>query len=680
MIPVLPSKAAESKKVRIGYFQDDIFHATANNTDIKRGYGYEYYQMISNYTSWEYEYYYGSWTEIYDAFIRGDIDIIDDISITPERQELMDFSSLPMGEEFYYIFVPQETTSISVSDITTLNGKKIGCNANSLNETLLRQYIKDNHLTTEVVLCSGVEERMQKLASGEIDGMVTTDSFTAEGLRPSYKIGSSDFYFAIQKNRPDLLAELDNAMEEIYSRNPNYNNQLRAKYYNHSIVTSGYTEDELTWLKNNPVIKVGVRSNTLPLADYDYINNKITGLLGDILEEFKTSMNVEFEPHVYTTNDSLAEALSSGEVDFAFPVMDEVWLSEQKGYKQTFSVVSDSMVLLFNDDYNGLENFKTLGYTTGSPAQYIYMVKYGIGENYVPFNTVDDSINAIRKNEIDGVIVSQSMWNFLQDKYTGYSNIKSITLDEAIGYSFAVSKNNVELYSILEANLARLDNAHIMDSVNRHSQFVDDYSMINFIRHNMEKTIAVVLIMLVLIGYSVFYGYQHKQQHKQLSFDSEHDALTGVFNRAAWNRFKDESISNGECLCLGIVDIDDFKTVNDTYGHEVGDQVLKRVAYHLAKEIRSEDILIRFGGDEFLFILKKLTVENKHIILSKVYNVMDILAREEDNLPLTSISVGVAFSENGYTDELFENADQALYDQKKAGKNGCTISENIIKA
>ncbi len=100
------SFSEEQKKIRVGYFSDNIFHFGQSDIEFKKGYGYEYYAMLAKYTGWNYEYCYGSWTEILDEFLKGNIDIIDDVSITPERKQQMLFSSLPMGEEHYYIFDP----------------------------------------------------------------------------------------------------------------------------------------------------------------------------------------------------------------------------------------------------------------------------------------------------------------------------------------------------------------------------------------------------------------------------------------------------------------------------------------------------------------------------------------------------------------------------------------------
>ncbi|MCF0143383.1 MAG: transporter substrate-binding domain-containing protein, partial [Parasporobacterium sp.] len=192
------SSAKEHKVVRVGYFADDVFHAGQSDDAIKSGYGYEYYQKISNYTAWEYEYYYGDWNEIYQAFLKGEIDIIDDISITNDRLTVMDFSALPMGEENYYIFVPEDT-DITISNIHSLDGKRIGADRNSLNFTYLVEFVRENDLDIWIEPCEGYQDRLNKMKYGLIDGMVTIDSFAEPGFKSIFRLGSQNFYFAVNK-------------------------------------------------------------------------------------------------------------------------------------------------------------------------------------------------------------------------------------------------------------------------------------------------------------------------------------------------------------------------------------------------------------------------------------------------------------------------------------------------
>ncbi|MCI9190856.1 MAG: GGDEF domain-containing protein [Lachnospiraceae bacterium] len=116
-------------------------------------------------------------------------------------------------------------------------------------------------------------------------------------------------------------------------------------------------------------------------------------------------------------------------------------------------------------------------------------------------------------------------------------------------------------------------------------------------------------------------------------------------------------------------------TYNDQYGHEMGDAVLKKVAKLLEENFRATDHPARIGGDEFAVILTDATEEMKPVIEEKVQNINNRLLNPENDLPKVSLSVGIAFSANGFGDDLYKKADSALYVTKENGRCGYTFYE-----
>ena len=167
---------------------------------------------------------------------------------------------------------------------------------------------------------------------------------------------------------------------------------------------------------------------------------------------------------------------------------------------------------------------------------------------------------------------------------------------------------------------------------------------------------------------------ENAEARERLSHEASHDALTGLFNRGAYDLLM-ESADTGH-MALLLVDVDSFKTINDTYGHAVGDKVLKRVAEILRSSFRSVDILCRLGGDEFAVVMTRADSSMRQLVLNKIKRANDLLQHPKDDLPPVSLSVGVAFSdrENPQGD-IFKDADTALYRVKESGKMGCAIYE-----
>ncbi|MCF0142139.1 MAG: GGDEF domain-containing protein [Parasporobacterium sp.] len=167
------------------------------------------------------------------------------------------------------------------------------------------------------------------------------------------------------------------------------------------------------------------------------------------------------------------------------------------------------------------------------------------------------------------------------------------------------------------------------------------------------------------------------QNRRKLKYLSEHDQLTGCLNRNAWSDLTAYFHVNPIALALVIIDIDWFKQLNDQYGHDIGDKVLKKVARLINNAVRSDDAVARFGGDEFVILMTNIHSENMGVIERKLNAINEELKNPDDGLPATSLSMGAAFSEIGYTDQLFRNADKALYDAKANGKSGVVIAKEV---
>ncbi|MBR0420471.1 MAG: EAL domain-containing protein [Erysipelotrichaceae bacterium] len=167
---------------------------------------------------------------------------------------------------------------------------------------------------------------------------------------------------------------------------------------------------------------------------------------------------------------------------------------------------------------------------------------------------------------------------------------------------------------------------------------------------------------------------QNRSTQDKLSYEAAHDALTGLFNRGAYQMLI-ESIDTTH-IALLIVDVDLFKQVNDTYGHAIGDRVLKKVAEILKTSFRSVDIICRYGGDEFVVVMTRVNSSMKQMVLNKVAQANETMMTPNDDLPPVSLSVGVAFSDRSDPrGDLFADADTALYQAKKKGGGGCMVYE-----
>lgn len=161
------------------------------------------------------------------------------------------------------------------------------------------------------------------------------------------------------------------------------------------------------------------------------------------------------------------------------------------------------------------------------------------------------------------------------------------------------------------------------------------------------------------------------ENQKLLRHEADHDALTKVFNRGAFDRLLRLYESGASDYALVIIDVDRFKTINDTYGHAVGDLVLKRIADVVKKRFRSMDYICRIGGDEFAVIMVDISSEQKEVLSSKLNAIRKELTLAEGDVPAVTLSIGIAFSDRENPGaSIFKDADKTLYGVKENGRDG----------
>lgn len=167
-----------------------------------------------------------------------------------------------------------------------------------------------------------------------------------------------------------------------------------------------------------------------------------------------------------------------------------------------------------------------------------------------------------------------------------------------------------------------------------------------------------------------------KKKEKQISRMAYSDTLTGLPNRAALEFRIAKAIARAEreqsTLAVFFVDLDNFKNINDSLGHDQGDQVLIEVANRLSRTIRNEDTLSRLGGDEFILLSENIDNENTvYLLINRIFAVLERPIELQATTLYVNASIGVAlFPNDGQTtQELIKNADMAMYKAKSEGKN-----------
>ncbi len=169
----------------------------------------------------------------------------------------------------------------------------------------------------------------------------------------------------------------------------------------------------------------------------------------------------------------------------------------------------------------------------------------------------------------------------------------------------------------------------------------------------------------------------HRRAHEErLARAALTDPLTGIMNRRGLDEELSARLASGAGGCVALFDLDHFKQVNDTFGHAVGDDVLRRFAAIARSSVRDQDIVARLGGEEFAVVLPEATIEQARLVCDRLRRAIgEARLRIDDQIVAVTVSGGVTrYAEGNSVSEVLRAADRALYQAKRSGRDQLTLA------
>ena len=503
---VLPVKAAaetaSAKVVRVGSFEDTFNYV--NEKGARKGYGYELLETLSGYTGWQFEYVTCDWSDCFEKLKNGEIDIIGGISYTEDRTQEMLFSDEPMGVEKYYLYADLSRADISASDFKTLNGKKIGVLMGTEPEVMLAEWEEKYGLKTEHVNISNNEDVKQKLANHEIDCFVSLEeSFWAErGISTITRVGESGIYYAINKNRPDIKEELDDAMRALDEAVPFYTADLYKRYFSMDY-TPILTGEEKAWLRKHGAIRMGFLASDSGVSTFDPATGEFTGVITDYIQfaaDCLGNQELEFQLVGYDSKEAELDALKSGEIDMIFHCDQNPNLAEEYHFACTNTTWTSNLMAVTNKQHFNENNVNRIAVPQNKLSLKKYLAFYYPQWEIVDCDTQEDAARLVKDGQADCFVTGISSENKYSKKYSFYS----VPLVNPVRSCFAVNSGNRSLLSILNKTIKAMPVNMLAGALAMYKSSARKVTLSDFIRDNFFKvmlisSIAVAVVLLTIL-------------------------------------------------------------------------------------------------------------------------------------------------------------------------------------
>ena len=507
VLPAVAPAEEEVKTVRVGWYDTPFNHKDTFGR--RTGYAYEYQRKIAAYTGWKYQYVEGNWSELLQMLKDGRIDLMSDVSYTEERAEYMYYSDMPMGSEIYYLYIAPDNQEITVDNYASLNGKKVGVTAKSVQKGFFEEWAEARGVTVDLIgLECSEEESLEMLGEGEIDAFVTLDAYSVPELcTPLWKIGASDFYFVVSRDREDLLSELNTALNQIQDENKFYAEELAAKYLRDSGANRYLTAPEIDWLVDHGTIRVGYQDNYLAFCAKDPKTGELTGALKDYLEYAAGTLanaDPQFEAVAYPTASAAMEALKNGEIDCMFPANLTDYDGEMSGVVMSPPLMRTEMdaVVREADKQGFLRKTKVrVGVNQGNPNYEMFLVDHFPDWTPVTYESTPVCLDQVAAKNADCIIISNYRYSDIarQCEKLGLTTVYTgVDMD----YCLAVKEGNTMLYAILAKIISQVPEAVVNAALTYYSTIPPETGFIAYITNN-PLTVGLItfsVILLVIIG------------------------------------------------------------------------------------------------------------------------------------------------------------------------------------
>ena len=516
LLSVFPASAqgdhTQLKKVKVGYYENEVFQEGASENTVRNGYAYEYYLKLSEYTGWVYEYVYGEFSDLYQKLLDGEIDLIAGLAYKEERKDLIGYPDLPMGRENYNL-VKHDTDDSVTAEPKTLNGKKIAV-LNSAMVDVLKKYLKDHKVNAEVVifddykdLFASFDQKKTDLYVAEGDG-----SYGRDHAEIICAFGSSDYYLCVNKKRGDLLEELNTAQLMLDAEEPHYINSLRSKYYSRSVSSRAYSAAEKDWLKTHDTLNVGYLNKFLPMSDTDE-NGNPNGLVKDIVPIILNrvgALNVRVNYRGFDNYDDMIREMSRGKIDLCFPVGGGLYYYEESGLYPSNAVISAITEIVYKGDYNPNAEH-TFSVNKNNKMMY-YFVKNNFPDAKITFfDSIEECLNAVNDDKVNytvlgGLRATDILKNI---EYRGLSTRQSNVVEDRC---FGVAIGNEGLLKLVNRGLNIIGTEYSQNIEYKYSADLYTYGLVDALSDNIVFVIIILLLIIAMIIFFMAHDSRHKKR------------------------------------------------------------------------------------------------------------------------------------------------------------------------
>ena len=608
--------------------------------------------------------------EMEEALRSGEVDVLIDFIRTEQREKEFIFTNNPILEELVCVYSDNFPESPVAGDLQAISNLRIGYESKSGYVDYFLQYCAEYGFEPHMVEFNDDLVMRQAMETGETDACLT-GSAVPMGSRVILSLPPLSSYMMLRADDFQLCRQIDSAISQLKTDDPDYISDLYHKYVvSRNTQMTPLTLREREYLQAHPELTVALIRSAAPFA-FETGSGELDGIIPDYYNTLGHKLGITFRFIAYDTTQEAIEAVANGETDILGHYYGNILIAERDNLYDTMEYGSTECARLTRSGFDG--TVKTAAVT--SRTAYLLADQLHSDIELKIYTNNEAGYQALMKGEVDAMFGSMTGVSFLINEHSLRGINLSILTDVTLGVRGAVSRDNTILLFILNKVIAvsgsAMNEAILENTVKGDA---DLRTAIENLPLGFSISVVVILLILVisLVVTLVLLARSSKERVAILNREMNIDGLTGAGSRRYGKELLDRELvlfrRYGEGPMIAMFDVDHFKGKNDTYGHEYGDFVLKKVVEVIRGTLRNSDSLIRWGGDEFILLCPHIHDNGAVRVLDKVIDAVDqadfMMNSKGEKI---TISLGASFFWKDDEDiiNVLRRCDDALYKAKE---------------
>ncbi|MBT8078145.1 MAG: EAL domain-containing protein [Gammaproteobacteria bacterium] len=640
-----------------------------------------------------------SWSELMDLLRSKRIDMLPMMYWTEQRGREFNLTN-PFITVRHYVFTHGKRKDIG--SFEDLHGKTMAVPQGYAHI----EYLANNHPEILVIEVPSILDAMDQVLTGNADAVIENTAsmaYYAEnqsiyGLMPAFpvKFEVDNVHMAVRKDWPVLRDILQKALDEISVERTTEimsrwtGNEATAKTF--LTAKAEFSDAESAYLRDKGQLVACVHANRMPVEGLR--NGNHTGMTADYLRYVSDSMRVPISTIAAASWRDIRANVAAGRCDLVTLVLDtahhlpelalsEPFISEELGLA---TIVSEG----FYENLGELAETR-IGVVDGYADIGRLRLNYPAIE-FVEYSAISDALHDVADGQIFGVVDHlHSLSYAIRRNFSDTLKVSGDFSDEPTGFNIGVDKQQPELTSAVAKVLQSVPDA-MKQNIHRKWVAVSIEKQTDYTLLIQSSVIGLILLSLLYFRYREVKQHRKEVQEKNNQLErinvkleeqkhsamhmAYHDQLTGLSNRAKLLLDLDHSLKlshrTGGKVAVLFLDLDRFKHVNDSLGHDVGDKLLQLVAKRISDLLRDTDMLCRIGGDEFIVVLEAICDAYSPCVVAQriIAELQKPFQVGEHSINIgTSIGIAVSPDDSDDINSLIKYADSAMYSAKDAGRN-----------